>query len=528
MARRLAIICSVGLSGCSLIVDPSHYQLCETPHPPRCDGDQLVVCRGELEVREACSDGCDPISTACVAPLCGNGTLDPDEVCDDQNQQSGDGCRGDCGKIEDCGDGTFDLGEPCDDGNTTDGDGCDCRPPDILVNTTRAEQQERPGVAVLADGTALVVFDDASETAPDSSGTAIRGRLVRGPAPVGDDRILNTQVAFEQTTARVVASAGGTAFLAVWTDGSGAAPDTLGTAIRARVLDELLSASTADFVVNSTVTGDQADPAVAPLPDGGYLVAWADGSGADPDTSGTSIRAQRLDAGGEPVGPEEPVNTTADLDQGHVAVASCPDGTVLFAWEDRSVSPSDPSGSAIRGRRMAPDGSFLDAGDFAINTTTARDQEIPALVCTPSGDFLVAWSDTSPAPADLGDVRARLIPATGLPVDDDYIVNSTRLGQQEYPALVALPDRILIAFEDASGLEPDTSENAVRLRWLGADGQPGPSEDFVINTLVALDQGEPALAARGDSTVIVVWEDESLTPPDDLADAVRMKIVHPP
>ena len=222
------------------------------------------------------------------------------------------------------------------------------------------------------------------------------------------------------------------------------------------------------------------------------------------------------------------MNTTIDLDQGHVALAVCADGSALVAWEDRSLSASDPSGSAIRGRRLADDGSFLDAADFAINSTTPRDQELPAAVCTASGNFLVAWSDTSSAPSDLGDVRARRIPSTGDPADEDYVVNSTRPGRQEYPALVALPDRVLVAFEDESGLEPDTSDNAVRLRWLGAAGELGPSEDFVINTLVALDQGEPALAARADSSVIVVWEDESLTPPDDLADAVRMKIVRPP
>ena len=252
------------------------------PARPRCDGDALVSCRGELELRESCSDGCDPLTAACVAPLCGNGVLDPDESCDDENHQSGDGCRGDCAKIEVCGDGTFDLGEPCDDGNTADSDGCDCRPPDILVNTTRDEQQERPTVAAMADGTALVVWDDNSETAPDLSGSAIRGRLVRGAAPVGEDKILNTTLAFEQTIAHVAASAAGAGFLAVWSDGSGAAPDSEGTSIRARVLDDILSASTEDFVVNSTITGDQVDPVVASLPDGGYLVAWVDGSAAGP------------------------------------------------------------------------------------------------------------------------------------------------------------------------------------------------------------------------------------------------------
>ncbi len=59
----------------------------------------------------------------CVAATCGNGWLDPGEVCDDGNNLSGDGCPADC--REPCGDGVLDPGERCDDGNTIDGDGCD-------------------------------------------------------------------------------------------------------------------------------------------------------------------------------------------------------------------------------------------------------------------------------------------------------------------------------------------------------------------------------------------------------------------
>lgn len=528
MARCLMLLWAIGLSSCSLVLDPTHYDLCETPQPPRCDGDRLVVCRGELAEHTSCTEGCDPIAGACIAPLCGNGAIDQGEVCDDENHQSGDGCRGDCAKTESCGDGTFDLGESCDDGNTADGDGCDCRAPDILVNTTVRDQQERPAIAILPDGTALIVWDDNSRMEPDTSGGAIRGRLVHGDVPVGEDQVLNEQLAFEQTISHVAASPEGDGFLVVWSDGSGVTPDTSGTAIRGRMFDPALTPMDGDFVVNSTVAGDQGEPGIVALPGGGYLVAWEDRSEEAPDdTSGSGLRARRLDSSGAPVGDEVAVNTTTDGDQVHIAMAACPDGTVLAVWEDQSLSASDPSGSAIRGRRMADDGLFIDASDFPINTTTARDQESPAVVCTPSGDFLVAWTDGSPA-AGLGDVRARRIPADGDPIDDDYIVNSTQTGDQEFPSLLALPDRIVVAFEDQSGLEPDTSDNGVRVRWLGAAGEPGISEDFVVNSLIELDQGEPVMAARADSSVIVVWEDESFTPPDDQADAIRMKILTPP
>ncbi len=67
----------------------------------------------------------------CISDNCGNGVLDPGEVCDDGNIIDGDGCSHDCKSNETCGNGIVDTaaGEVCDDGNTVSGDGCsaDCR-----------------------------------------------------------------------------------------------------------------------------------------------------------------------------------------------------------------------------------------------------------------------------------------------------------------------------------------------------------------------------------------------------------------
>jgi cysteine-rich repeat protein len=73
----------------------------------------------------SCSDFAT-IQVSCVAVLCGNGALDPNETCDDGNLVSGDGCPSDCSLV--CGDNVVEEGETCDDGNTAGGDNCpaDC------------------------------------------------------------------------------------------------------------------------------------------------------------------------------------------------------------------------------------------------------------------------------------------------------------------------------------------------------------------------------------------------------------------
>ncbi len=89
-------------------------------------------------------------------PACGNGLVDDDEVCDDDNTLSGDGCRSDCRSDEVCGNGLLDpeSGEACDDGNTVSGDGCqaDCRLPSCGDGIVDAGEVCDDGNNVFGDG----------------------------------------------------------------------------------------------------------------------------------------------------------------------------------------------------------------------------------------------------------------------------------------------------------------------------------------------------------------------------------------
>ena len=65
--------------------------------------------------------------TGTVEPVCGDGTVDDGESCDegvDNSDTAPDRCRTDCLPAS-CGDGVLDSGESCDDGNLTPQDGCD-------------------------------------------------------------------------------------------------------------------------------------------------------------------------------------------------------------------------------------------------------------------------------------------------------------------------------------------------------------------------------------------------------------------
>lgn len=107
------------------------------------------------------------IEERCVADLCGNGTLDDGEACDDGNLVAGDGCTAACFEAA-CGDSILREGlsagqvgfEACDDGNAIDADDC-----------TNACTLPRCGDGVVQAGEAC---DDGNETDDDACNNACR------------------------------------------------------------------------------------------------------------------------------------------------------------------------------------------------------------------------------------------------------------------------------------------------------------------------------------------------------------------
>jgi cysteine-rich repeat protein len=79
---------------------------------------------------------CTAAGDGCITGTCGNGVIDPGEICDDGNLVNGDDCSRDCQSSTTCGNGTIDPGEACDDSNNVSGDGCsaDCRSDETCGN----------------------------------------------------------------------------------------------------------------------------------------------------------------------------------------------------------------------------------------------------------------------------------------------------------------------------------------------------------------------------------------------------------
>ncbi len=106
-------------------------EVCDDANTRSFDGcsskcDSLEACgNGIVELDEDC-DGTPGCSVACKREYCGNGIVDPREVCDDGNDVESDTCSAACRSDNSCGNGITDyaVAEQCDDGNTIPNDGC--------------------------------------------------------------------------------------------------------------------------------------------------------------------------------------------------------------------------------------------------------------------------------------------------------------------------------------------------------------------------------------------------------------------
>lgn len=111
---------------------------------------------------------------------------------------------------------------------------------DFLVNGTTAGAQSRPTVAALPDGGFIVAWTDDSKTDDSKTGADASGSAVRAQAfsalgtRIGPEVLVNTTTANAQASPSLAVLPDGTVVVA-WADGSQSGADASGTAVRAQM-----------------------------------------------------------------------------------------------------------------------------------------------------------------------------------------------------------------------------------------------------------------------------------------------------
>jgi hypothetical protein len=241
-----------------------------------------------------------------------------------------------------------------------------------------------------------------------------------------------------------------------------------------------------ETLVNTNVTGTQQNPAITGLPDGGYVVSWADGDPVGGDGSGASVKFQRYDAAGNRVGGEVIANFDAAGTQLEPDVIATAGGGFAIVWDE-------PATGNAEYRRFDANGVALDAADriFAVpgNQTNST---VPALAPLGAG-FAIAIEDDSSG----RDIRVQRFLANGDATGAVIDVAATGNSEQD-PAIAELTTGgFVVAWKDSTS-------DRIRIRAFDVNGVETIS---AINVSTGSQVNDPSITTLANGNFVVAWQD---------------------
>ena len=258
----------------------------------------------------------------------------------------------------------------------------------VMVNSTTVERQRQPRVAVLGDGSFLVIYESFELVDPPG----VQRIMIRSQAfnvngvPVGTERLLSTLPTLEPSTVHADVAAlrnqdgSGSGYVVVWKSNQASGSDT--NASIEGCLVNTAGIPGAQFQINSDTATSQNYPGVTELVDGGFLATWAVSS---------KVWGRRFTGAGAPIGNDFQISTFAEAQAFETDAAIGWNGNVLVVWADSGDDAG--TGSEIRGRLFDADLAPLGS-DFRINTVTVDTQDHPRIADFGPVGFLVVWGSS--------------------------------------------------------------------------------------------------------------------------------------
>jgi Ca2+-binding RTX toxin-like protein len=235
----------------------------------------------------------------------------------------------------------------------------------------------QPTVSALANGNFAVAVETSGQIYS----------AVFGPtgSTILSYNLANTTVAGIQNDAQIVGLNDG--YVVIWTDTNPADQQ-----IRGRMFySSGAPVSGSDFLI--AATGDNTQPSIAKLQDGGFVVAYTDSGWAEAGgVLGNGITLQYVSATGV-LGAQVHVNNISSGDESDPDVTVLPNGFVLVTWS----YPYDPTDTDIRAALFDSSGTRIQVGganQFTLVNTTQN--EIHSTVAGLSnGSFVAGWENVS-------------------------------------------------------------------------------------------------------------------------------------
>jgi YD repeat-containing protein len=370
--------------------------------------------------------------------------------------------------------------------------GYDIHAEGFQANSTTAGDQTSPNIARLPNGTFIVLYR-SNDTA--GNGTDIRARIFFADGtPTGTDFLVNQTTAGDQTGPAAFFNSDGTLSL-LWQTPDPAVSGN--TQLMVRSFDLAGNALGAERQVSQT--GSDGAYSFTQRSNGNIFITYENNG---------DVYGRVLNASWTALAGEVQLNTTTTGNQTQSRLLTLSNGNILVSFQsadngdgsgtvirNRVFSPTDNT--------WAPVTINGNANDFIVNTTGAGDQTNERTIRLSDNRVLEVWQSTDPGDGSGGTIRARIIGATGdlSGASADFIVNTTTAGNQQRPAILGFDDgRRLIYWHSF-----ETGTDTIRGRFVHANGTLDAS-DFVIANLTDTTLASFSLSLLANQQVVYTYQ----------------------
>ena len=261
-----------------------------------------------------------------------------------------------------------------------------------------------------------------------------------------------------------------------------------------------------DTQLNFTTPQDQEHQSVAQLGNGTLVFVYEDES-----VTNNQILLRRFDASLLPLGGEQRVNVQTNGELATPVIAALTGGGFIVAYAENNL---DTDSYAIAFRRYDANANPLDTADVRANATTNSAQLHPQIAPLTNGGVVLTWVGSSGAAGQ--DVFYRRFAATGAALDGSDIAANTlgndpvTAGDQGGQSVATLKDgSFVIVYEDRAG----DDLFGVRIGFdggaLDAPGEAAGNKQFQINALTPYEQTLPAVADLTNGGFVVTYNTET-------------------
>jgi hypothetical protein len=185
------------------------------------------------------------------------------------------------------------------------------------------------------------------------------------------------------------------------------------------------------------------DPAIAFLPSGNFLLAWAEEQGnlewtiyfENLQVYSREIVVQAFNIAGQPLGSPVTISSGGAGLKSRPRLAVRSTGDVVAAWMSQYGPTATPAGELGVFTRLLSGSGHPTGSQTQVDSVSGAIGSTPAMAVDPDGSYLIAWSSQKGNDSFNTSIYGRVFAASGAPLAAPFAITSNTVGPQGRPTV---------------------------------------------------------------------------------------------